>query len=365
LYHRLLRSRVQAICTQKVHRCLDHRPPSTIHESLCLRSLVASPMLALAALALAWAHYATASATASCTVSSDSWMDNSLGQNPCRVAEFLSYPCSGGLRSVDIDNFLYVLSFLAYVVLPLSNGSQWYGPALDNPCSCNTVVYNLLSACSLCQGESQQGWNIYIQNCSHTYIGQYPEEILSTTAVPHWAYIDISGTNLLDINQAEAIGDIPETTEGFVSTATITATQTVLVTATASGTKGAGSSIVGPIVGGVVGGVAFVALVAVAGFYFMIRRKAPQIQVLSNSSVLGSPSTVPGSSTLFSGAPSPPTRHMTGTGGGLLETYEPRTQHTLAPSRFPNPHNNSVTMYVTPSNPYIQESGRNNMYRTM
>jgi hypothetical protein len=115
-----------------------------------------------------------------------------------------------------------------------------------------------------------------------------------------------------------AKGDIPETTEGFVSTATITATQTVLVTATASGTKGAGSSIVGPIVGGVVGGVAFVALVAVAGFYFMIRRKAPQIQVLSNSSVLGSPSTVPGSSTLFSGAPSPPTRHMTGTGGGLL-----------------------------------------------
>jgi hypothetical protein len=61
---------------------------------------------------------------------------------------------------VDIDNFLYVLSFLAYVVLPLSNGSQWYGPALDNPCSCNTVVYNLLSACSLCQGESQQGYDL-------------------------------------------------------------------------------------------------------------------------------------------------------------------------------------------------------------
>lgn len=114
-----------------------------------------------------------------------------------------------------------------------------------------------------------------------------------------------------------AKGDIPETTEGFVSTATITATETVRVTATAPGTKGAGSSIVGPVVGGVVGGVAFVALVAVVGFYFMIRRQAPQIQMSSKSSALGSPSTIPGSSTLSSGAPSLPTRHMTGRGGGL------------------------------------------------
>ena len=119
-------------------------------------------------------------------------MDNSLGQNPCRVAEFLSYPCNGRLYSVDLDNFLYVPPSLAYVVLPLSNGSQWYGESLDNPCSCNTVVYNLLSACSMCQGGGQIGydlitlketlfidlvcllarWNIYIQNCSHSYIGQ-------------------------------------------------------------------------------------------------------------------------------------------------------------------------------------------------
>lgn len=109
-------------------------------------------------------------------------------------------------------------------------------------------------------------------------------------------------------------GDTPETTVNLVSTATITATRTVSVTATASGTDGKGASIVGPIVGGVVGGVAFVALVAAAGFYFMTRRRDLQIQ---NSNELGSP-TIPGSSTHFSSPYSSPTRYTAGPGGNLL-----------------------------------------------
>ena len=87
-------------------------------------------------------------------------MDNTLGQSPCRVAEFLSYPCFGTLRSVDIDIYLYVLSFLAYTVTPLVNGSQYYTGVSDNACNCNTVMYNLLSACSLCQGGSQEGYDL-------------------------------------------------------------------------------------------------------------------------------------------------------------------------------------------------------------
>ncbi|KAF8346730.1 hypothetical protein F5887DRAFT_93622 [Amanita rubescens] len=146
-------------------------------------------MFASVVLFLAWVHYASAIATANCTVSSDMWMYNSLDQSPCRVAEFLSYPCN------------------AWIVVPLSNGSQWYEGAANNPCECNTVMYNLLTACSMCQGGSQQGWQDYSQNCSsQRYIGQYPEDILSTTAVPHWAYIDITGTGLLDLNEAETIG---------------------------------------------------------------------------------------------------------------------------------------------------------------
>ncbi|KAF8728466.1 hypothetical protein AX14_006592 [Amanita brunnescens Koide BX004] len=297
-------------------------------------------------LAFAWLHYATADETANCTVSSDSWMDNAFGQNPCRVAEFLSYPCN------------------AWTVTPLSNGSQWYTGVSDNTCDCNTVMYNLLSACSMCQGGSQQGWQTYSQNCSLKYVGQYPEEILSTTSVPHWAYIDISDTNLLNLSQAEAVGDSPETTGGLISTATVTATRITRVTATASGTNGKGPSIVGPIVGGVVGGVAFVVLVAAVGFYFITRREEPQIQMLPKPSVLASPSTVPRSSVLFTGASSS-TRQTTGQGGKSFEAYEPHTQYsTLSPSRFPNPHNNAVAMYVTPSNAYIHESGRNSMYRT-
>lgn len=58
--------------------------------------------------------------------------------------------------------------------------------------------------------------------------------------------------------------------------------------------------MVAPIVGGVVGGVAGIALLAVGSFFWISRRKRSQVKLLSESSVLGSPSSAAG----FFGSPS-------------------------------------------------------------
>ncbi|KAK2465140.1 hypothetical protein APHAL10511_002832 [Amanita phalloides] len=287
------------------------RSPTRHHFSL---SLATSPTLScpsmfalVAGLGVLWACRVRAYQTAVCTVSEDSWMYNSLGQSPCRVAEFLSYPCR------------------AFTVTPL-NTSQWYGPAVDNACGCNTVMYNMLAACAICQGASQQGWKAYSQNCTHEYVGTYPEGILSVTAVPHWAYIDISGTNLFDANQAASAGDAPETTEAVGTTVTTTATVSATATPTHESRPSKTTSIIGPVIGGVIGGLALIALVAGGIFYWVNQRREPQIQMQPRPNILGTPALSPVSADVFNGATYSPNHRY--------EMYEPQMQQNKPVSIF-------------------------------
>lgn len=86
-----------------------------------------------------------------------------------------------------------------------------------------------------------------------------------------------------------AKGDTPETAGGLISTSIVMTTQTVKVTASASRSSKS-SSIAAPVVGGVVGGVAGVALLAVGCLFWISRLKHSRMKMLSQSSVLGSPS---------------------------------------------------------------------------
>ncbi|KAF8622269.1 hypothetical protein AX15_007144 [Amanita polypyramis BW_CC] len=284
---------------------------------------------------LAQAFYARAQYSTARCLSQYSWMLNSLAQSPCRVAEFLSYPCH------------------AYTFVPL-NGSQYYSAAADNSCECNTVMYNIVSACSICQGGSQQGWRNYSSACSHTYIGQYPEDILSTTAIPHWAYIDISGTNVFDTNQALSVGDEPETTKGLAMTSVSTVTVSVTQSAT-SGSNKSSKSIAGPVVGGVIGGLALVALVVGGILFWIMRRGNSQGQHNSRPNILGSPSTIPSSP----GVPSGGSLNHGYTIAPALRIYEP---YDPQPPQTVQANNNIVSMYVTPASAYKSESPAGNMY---
>ncbi|PBK96957.1 hypothetical protein ARMGADRAFT_721270 [Armillaria gallica] len=117
-----------------------------------------------------------------CNTSIDSrWSFNSLNQSPCTVAAYLGGVCNSG-------NF---------TVTPLSNGELYSGPTLEqaNVCRCSSVFYSLVSACASCQGNIYERWSLFNRNCTdgqNVPVGEFNEDIPEQTAVPHWAYQNVS-----------------------------------------------------------------------------------------------------------------------------------------------------------------------------
>ncbi|KDQ60966.1 hypothetical protein JAAARDRAFT_31964 [Jaapia argillacea MUCL 33604] len=202
-------------------------------------------------------------------MSTYAWSDNSRGQSPCLVAAYLQGACNGGQYTVD--------------ALPAN--THYIGPtlALTNQCQCSTVTYSLMSACGSCQNRTIETWSTWSFNCSSVYVGVYPQNIPLGTAVPAWAYLDVTKADIFDPAAAEAL-NAPESTAtsskptGSLTssgpssgTASSTTTGPPSSTSTAAGKK----SNTGAIAGGVVAGVVVLALiVAGVAFYLMRKRRA-------------------------------------------------------------------------------------------
>ncbi|KAI9464345.1 hypothetical protein HD554DRAFT_2121705 [Boletus coccyginus] len=127
-----------------------------------------------------------------------SWMDNSKNQNPCVVSAYLQGACNDGQFTVD----------------PLPLSTHYTGPYADesNPCQCSSVTYNTMSACGLCQNRTIISWNVWDFNCSTVYPGVFAPGIPDGTAVPQWAFQDVTTSDLFNVTLAQSVGDTPEST---------------------------------------------------------------------------------------------------------------------------------------------------------
>ncbi|PFH48458.1 hypothetical protein AMATHDRAFT_49480 [Amanita thiersii Skay4041] len=210
-------------------------------------------------------------ASPSCTLDY-AWMSNSLNQSPCQVT---------------------------FVLSPLGT-SQLYGQASDNPCECNTVMFSLLSACAICQGNGGTGDNLrhYTKYCTNVLSGTYPKDY-NTTAIPHWTFQNVGKNGMFDVVKAErdhermtgwvSISEGPEATFRPIVTSTTsivdTRTTTILTTSftTVAPTEVAIEKIskpnTGAIVGGVIGGVAGLALISGGVIVWLYHRKQPRKHV--------------------------------------------------------------------------------------
>jgi len=162
-----------------------------------VRRVVGQEVVLAAAVVLQLSTLGLAVAPASCLANWD-WASNSLGQNPCVVAGMLEAPCK-------------VVS--SYTLGPLNDTTYSpppKGAALD--CECNTVMYSLFMACTACQGVTIQQWSFWDVNCPSVFVAQYPGVIPGNTAVPHWAYLDVTVLNTWSANDSQAAGDKPEST---------------------------------------------------------------------------------------------------------------------------------------------------------
>ncbi|KIO27835.1 hypothetical protein M407DRAFT_232003 [Tulasnella calospora MUT 4182] len=203
-------------------------------------------------------------------------MNNALGQSPCLVAAYLAGVCNNG----------------SWMILALDGADTYGAPSgeLATPCECNTVFYNLIEACSGCQGGSINLWQYWIQSCPQTYIGKtFPYPIPAGTQVPTWADIDPSAAGYWSPVMASdyAVGPSASITPGSTSpspTSTLRPTTVYIPVTQApipSGTSGPTSTPVGAIAGGVVGGV--VLLIAIGfGIWFSCFREQRQPQQMQN-----------------------------------------------------------------------------------
>ncbi|KAF9652324.1 hypothetical protein BDM02DRAFT_3109322 [Thelephora ganbajun] len=142
-------------------------------------------------------------------------------------------------------------------------------------------------ACTACQGEQTQSWTFWGQNCDAVYVTQYPLDIPSGTAIPHWAYLNVTTANRWDQTAARAVVDQPEST-GVVppvltlststgSTGTKTGNTPSMNTSNNSTGGGGGGSHVGAIVGGVVGGLAGLGIFAAIVIWFIMKKKRSEV----------------------------------------------------------------------------------------
>ncbi|KIK49217.1 hypothetical protein CY34DRAFT_307417 [Suillus luteus UH-Slu-Lm8-n1] len=212
------------------------------------------------------------SSTVTC-ISSFGWMNNTIGQDPCVVASYLESVCG------------------AFTVGPLPPSTYYGAPsaAAANTCTCSTVTYSMMGACSDCQNASYLSWSSWSSSCSKMSIGEYPNDIPAGTRVPNWAYLNVTGG--FDPVAAQNNGDLPESTAANVqSTTTVTYSTTLsaslttvytsltssAATATGLSTTSASSSTssnVRAIAGGVVGGILGTTIIGLVVWFLVKRRR--------------------------------------------------------------------------------------------
>ncbi|KAI9570445.1 hypothetical protein HD554DRAFT_2018193 [Boletus coccyginus] len=280
--------------------------------------------------------------TASCLSSFD-WMSNSKGQNPCVVAAYLQGACNDGQFTVD----------------PLPNGTHYTGPYADesNPCQCSSVTYSTVSACGLCQNRTIISWTVWDTNCTTIYPGVFPPGVPAGTAVPQWAYQDVTTSDLFNVTLAQSVGDNPESIgSNPQSTGSVNPTSTAASASTPTGTDTASSgssSDTAAIVGGVVGGVVGLALIAGAVVFFVKRKKRSQTP--PSGQFAAAPT-----------SPASPSAVYTDTTPFAPQMVQPRLYDPSDPSTFPaspppttirTGSSHGVQTTVNYSNPSMQPGG--------
>ncbi|EAU93622.2 hypothetical protein CC1G_02852 [Coprinopsis cinerea okayama7 len=148
-------------CSRPLRRIESQPPNSSGFKMLCwLSSLIATglTLFPTPTRALAYDTILTREATTNATCLPEFiWANNARGKSPCRMAAEVIAPCHGGRWFIPS--------------LP-PGGERFYRydqPKGDeaNTCSCSWAAYNLISACTACQGSPQSVrlWSDYKLFC--------------------------------------------------------------------------------------------------------------------------------------------------------------------------------------------------------
>ncbi|CAE6420124.1 unnamed protein product [Rhizoctonia solani] len=192
------------------------------------------------------------------------------------------------LTCLSSEVYQSIMDVCGYTVPSISNSDSYYPVTVAQLCMCNTVAYNLGSACQDCQrGSTDQGILFSLYNTGGdgcvAPITSLPTTVNPAQQVPEWALQDTS-TSFWSYAGARSIANSTTTAS---ATATVTSTTTTMEATetltlsdpTASETAGplpstSKSTNAGAIGGGVAGGVVF--LLLLVGLLLFLRRRRAQ-----------------------------------------------------------------------------------------
>ncbi|KAF8707908.1 hypothetical protein RHS03_03921, partial [Rhizoctonia solani] len=233
---------------------------------------LAIPLFVVASVQVA---YAQVTSNVTTCVLDYQWTINTLGQTPCLQSGYLSAQCNGGNWSVNgfpggapVCDFTALWRPSILITFDISTeGPKGVGQ------TCNTVVWNLLQACSLCQGGRTATWANWISNCSRNdvTVGRYPLQLPPSVAIPSWAYLNFTSPGTFQSDQARQVATAATATESMSTR--IQAPTSTTDTPTPTSAPSGSNSNAGAIAGGVVGGVLGVALLGVLAWFVLRRRK--------------------------------------------------------------------------------------------
>jgi len=124
-------------------------------------------------------------------------------------------------------------------------------------------------ACSTCQGGIAYGWDAWTKQCNTVLISDYSGDIPPGTAIPHWAFYNVTllANEQFDNINAQTIGRDPE------------AMQTA-PKPSATSRKGKGNSMkTAAIIGGVVGGIVLLVVIIAAFFGYRWWRRNRKMEL--------------------------------------------------------------------------------------
>lgn len=208
-----------------------------------------------------------------CAADSPTWWNNAQGATPCDVYQSIMDVCG-------------------FTVPSITTNESYYPVAQAQNCMCNTIAYNIGSACQDCQrGTTDQGilFSTYVAggDLCPTTSDNLPDSVTPAEPIPLWAFIDTSTQFWTYFDAQQVALNTSSTTSILSPTATaptetsptmdVSTTLTVTESATSSPTlipvqTSHKSTNAGAIGGGVAAGV--VVLLLVAGLLFWRRRRA-------------------------------------------------------------------------------------------
>ncbi|KAF8798289.1 hypothetical protein BYT27DRAFT_7123403 [Phlegmacium glaucopus] len=195
------------------------------------------------------------------------WANNSKSESPCQVLANVDALCNNN----------------NWTVAALNGSSIYAVPTglFATPCTCSWVSYNLISACTACQGNfyvdavDLHSWPPFIFGCTGKLTNNtfFPVNFTTQeTLVPHWATTDPTTwpNEQFSVVQAENLST-------DANLADITSTTSSPSTSSKS------KSNIGAIVGGVVGGLIVLVAAIVIGIYIIRRTSQPNGSQLSSN----------------------------------------------------------------------------------